>query len=61
MQLVPELTAGGNYTPFFVLGAVLVPLVFLSLWLGGPVAPVKPRQRADSAHNPQQSTNKEFQ
>jgi ACS family hexuronate transporter-like MFS transporter len=61
MQLVPELTAGGNYTPFFVLGAVLVPLVFLSLWLGGPVAPVKPRLRAGSAHDPQHSTNKEFQ
>jgi ACS family hexuronate transporter-like MFS transporter len=41
MQLVPELTAGGNYTPFFVLGAVLVPLVYLAIWLGGPVVPVK--------------------
>jgi MFS transporter, ACS family, hexuronate transporter len=42
MQLVPELTAGGNYTPFFVLGAMMVPLVFLSIWLGGPVERVKP-------------------
>ncbi|KQX01567.1 MFS transporter [Massilia sp. Root418] len=42
MQLVPGLTAGGNYTPFFVLGALLVPLVFVSIWLGGPVAQVKP-------------------
>ncbi|WP_228892920.1 MFS transporter [Pseudoduganella aquatica] len=43
MQLVPSITAGGNYTPFFVLGALLVPLVFLSIWLGGAVAPVQPR------------------
>lgn len=42
MQLVPALTAGGNYAPFFVLGALLVPLVFISLWLGGTVTPVKP-------------------
>lgn len=41
MQLVPELTAGGNYTPFFVLGALLLPLVFISLWLGGTVARVQ--------------------
>jgi MFS transporter, ACS family, hexuronate transporter len=61
MQLVPELTAGGNYTPFFILAAVLVPLVFLSLWLGGVVAPVKPRTAAGSAHKPQQSNIKEFQ
>ncbi|TFW32245.1 MFS transporter [Massilia horti] len=61
MQLVPELTAGGNYTPFFILAAVLVPLVFVSLWLGGRVAPVEPRESADSAHNPQQSTIKESQ
>ncbi|MES2151407.1 MAG: MFS transporter [Pseudomonadota bacterium] len=40
MQLVPQLTEGGNYTPFFVLGALLVPLVFGALWLGGPVEPV---------------------
>jgi ACS family hexuronate transporter-like MFS transporter len=43
-QLVPQLTAGGNYTPLFVLGAVLVPLVYLSLWLGGPVERVKAHQ-----------------
>lgn len=41
MQLVPELTAGGNYTPFFVLGALLLPLVFISLWLGGTIARVQ--------------------
>jgi len=41
MQLVPALTADGDYTPFFVLGALLVPLVFVSLWLGGPVRPVQ--------------------
>jgi ACS family hexuronate transporter-like MFS transporter len=45
MQLVPVLTAGGDYTPFFVLGAVLVPLVFLSLWLGGTVEQVKPSSK----------------
>ncbi|MFB9289677.1 MFS transporter [Pseudoduganella plicata] len=42
MQLVPALTEGGNYTPFFVLGAALVPLVFLAIWLGGPVERVRP-------------------
>lgn len=41
MQLVPALTADGNYAPFFVLGALLVPLVFVSLWLGGKVEPVQ--------------------
>ncbi|MCC2973175.1 MFS transporter [Massilia sp. IC2-476] len=41
MQLVPALTADGNYAPFFVLGALLVPLVFVSLWLGGTVQPVR--------------------
>jgi ACS family hexuronate transporter-like MFS transporter len=61
MQLVPELTAGGNYTPFFVLAALLVPLVFISLWLGGTVAPVKPHMGAGAARNPQQSNNKEYQ
>jgi ACS family hexuronate transporter-like MFS transporter len=61
MQLVPQLTTGGNYTPFFVLAAVLVPLVFVSLWLGGHVAPVKPREPAGPARNPQQPTIKEFQ
>lgn len=49
MQLVPGLTAGGNYTPFFVLGALLVPLVFAALWLGGTVAPVKPHAPASQA------------
>ncbi len=43
-QMVPQLTAGGNYTPVFILGALLVPLVYLSLWLGGPVARVKAKQ-----------------
>jgi hypothetical protein len=32
---------------------MLVPQVFLALWLGGPIVPVKPRRRADSFHNPQ--------
>ena len=46
MQLVPALTADGNYTPFFVLGALLVPLVFVSVWLGGPIRPVQARIQA---------------
>lgn len=46
MQLVPVLTAGGNYTPFFVLGAALGPLVFLAIRFGGPVEPVRPHQAA---------------
>ncbi|VXC51869.1 MFS transporter [Massilia sp. 9I] len=41
MQLVPVLTADGNYAPFFVLGALLVPLVFVSVWLGGTVQQVQ--------------------
>lgn len=41
IQLVPMMTEGGNYTPFFILGASLVPLVLLSLWLGGKVERVK--------------------
>lgn len=44
MQLVPVLTTGGDYTPFFILGAMLLPLVFLSIWLGGPVVRVQPKQ-----------------
>lgn len=47
MQLVPVLTEGGNYTPFFVLGAALVPLVFIAVWLGGPVEQVR-RQPAST-------------
>lgn len=43
MQLVPVLTTGGNYTPFFILGALLLPLVFVSIWLGGPVVRVQPK------------------
>jgi MFS transporter, ACS family, hexuronate transporter len=41
IQLVPMLTKGGDYTPFFVLGAALVPLVFLSVWFAGKLEPVK--------------------
>lgn len=43
MQLVPVLTTGGNYTPFFILGALLLPLVFVAIWLGGPVVRVQPK------------------
>jgi ACS family hexuronate transporter-like MFS transporter len=41
MQLVPELTTGGNYTPFFILGTLLLPLTFAAIWLGGPVLRVQ--------------------
>lgn len=40
IQLVPMLTAGGNYGPFFVLGAALVPLVLASVFLAGRIEPV---------------------
>jgi MFS transporter, ACS family, hexuronate transporter len=60
-QLVPVLTTGGNYTPAFILAAVLVPLVFISLLLGGVVAPVKPHAHAGSARDLQQSTIKDTQ
>lgn len=46
IQLVPMLTAGGNYGPFFVLGAVLVPLVLASIFLAGRIEPVaKPQSK----------------
>ncbi|GGP52664.1 MULTISPECIES: MFS transporter [Shewanella] len=43
IQLVPMMTQGGDYTPFFILGAALVPLALISLWLGGKIEPVKPK------------------
>lgn len=43
IQLVPLMTEGGNYTPFFILGASLVPLTLLAVWLGGKIEPVKPK------------------
>jgi ACS family hexuronate transporter-like MFS transporter len=46
IQLVPMLTAGGNYGPFFILGAALVPLVLISIFLGGRIEPVaKPESK----------------
>ena len=41
IQLVPMMTQGGDYTPFFILGATLVPLALISLWLGGNIQQVK--------------------
>lgn len=41
IQLVPMMTEGGNYGPFFVLGASLVPLALLSIWLAGPIRAVQ--------------------
>jgi ACS family hexuronate transporter-like MFS transporter len=61
MQLVPVLTAGGNYTAFFVLAAGLVPLVFVSLWLGGAINPVRPHGDAGPSPQAHPSTTKEFQ
>ncbi|MGI2169173.1 MFS transporter [Shewanella sp. MF05960] len=43
IQLVPMMTQGGDYTAFFILGAALVPLALISLWLGGKIQPVKPK------------------
>jgi ACS family hexuronate transporter-like MFS transporter len=38
--LVPVITAQ-SYVPFFVMGAILVPLAVLSIWvLGGRIGPV---------------------
>jgi ACS family hexuronate transporter-like MFS transporter len=53
MQLVPELTSGGDYTPFFILSALLLPLAFLAIWLGGRVERVRPgqAQAAPVAHH----------
>lgn len=33
MLFIPILTAGGNWTPFFILGAVLVPLSLVCVWV----------------------------
>lgn len=44
IQLVPLMTKGGDYTSFFVLGAALVPLALISIWLGGKVEPVKRKE-----------------
>ena len=39
---VPWLTEGGNWVPFFVLGALLVPLALASVWIfGGNIQQVK--------------------
>lgn len=35
-EYIPDLTAGGNYAPAFVLGALLVPLALLCVWLLAP-------------------------
>ena len=41
--MVPVITAE-SYVPFFVLGALLVPLAVLSIWiLGGRIQPVAPK------------------
>ncbi len=40
IQLVPLITASGNYAWCFALGAVLVPLSVLSVFMGGTIQPV---------------------
>lgn len=35
-EYIPDLTVGGNYAPAFVLGALLVPLALLCVWLLAP-------------------------
>ena len=48
--LVPWLTLGGNYTPAFVIGAVLALIALASVWLlCGKIEPLKPRT-ADASH-----------
>ena len=42
-SLVPWLTAGGNYTPAFIIGAALAVLAALSVWLLCPhIRPLRP-------------------
>jgi len=45
-SLVPMLTAGGNYTPAFVIGAALAVIAILSIWILCPkIEPLKPKVR----------------
>ena len=42
--LVPMLTAGGNYTPAFIIGASLAVIAMASIWLLCPkIEPLKPK------------------
>jgi len=42
--LVPMLTAGGNYTPAFIIGASLAIIAMASIWILCPkIEPLKPR------------------
>ncbi|NKF49618.1 MFS transporter [Shewanella sp. WXL01] len=43
IQLVPGLTQNGDYSALFILGAILVPMSLISVWLGGKVEAVKPK------------------
>lgn len=43
-EYIPDLTADGNYMPAFVIGALLVPLALLCVWVLAPrIEPVKPK------------------
>ncbi|MCM2678564.1 MFS transporter [Echinimonas agarilytica] len=44
IQLVPMMTEGGNYTPFFILGASLVPLYLIAIWFAGRIEPVQKKK-----------------
>ncbi|WP_394131407.1 MFS transporter [Shewanella maritima] len=41
IQLVPQLTQGGDYSALFILGAILVPLCVISILMSGKITPVK--------------------
>ena len=50
-SLVPWLTAGGNYTPAFVIGAALALIAIASIWFLCPtIEPLRPRSKVD--HTP---------
>lgn len=47
-SLVPWLTAGGNYTPAFVIGAALALIAIASIWFLCPtIEPLRPRSKVD--------------
>ena len=47
IYLIPWLTADGNYTPAFIIGAALAVISVASVWLlCGRIEPLKPRSAA---------------
>lgn len=48
-SLIPILTAGGNYTPAFVIGAALAVIAILAVWILCPkIEPLRPKGSASS-------------